>query len=71
MNSALNIANDRLFDLIPGIDLIPGTLNNTTQLNSLLLLQNDKIVLGIMLQKVTVTVDFKTLNQYLGKKFKP
>jgi len=52
-------------------DLIPGTLNDTTQPNCLLLLQNDKIVLEIMLKKVTVTVDFKRLNQYLEKKLKP
>jgi hypothetical protein len=65
VNSALNIGNERLFDLIP------GTLNDTTQLNCLLLLQNDKTVLEIMLKKVTVMVDFKILNQYLEKKLKP
>jgi hypothetical protein len=51
--------------------LIPGTLNDTTQLNCLLLLQNDTTVLEIMLKKVTVMVLFKILNQYLEKKLKP
>jgi hypothetical protein len=61
--SALSFRNERLFDLIP------GTLNDTIQLNGLLLLQNNKTVLERML-KAAVMLDFKRLNQYL-KKLKP
>jgi hypothetical protein len=62
--SALNFRNERLFDFIP------GTLNDTTQPNGLLLLQNNKTVLERML-KATVMVDFKRLNRYLEKELKP